>query len=105
MAYQSHLRNKSRRGDLNPGPADYESAALPLSYVGCKLSRNAPAEGLRLTTEQSLTVVFLAGKAPTIAWRQVSSRDRYHHGENRFCSRYGETLPYIECTRFLHRNR
>ena len=24
----------SRRGDLNPGPADYESAALPLSYVG-----------------------------------------------------------------------
>ena len=27
---------KSRRGDLNPGPADYESAALPLSYVGWK---------------------------------------------------------------------
>src|SRR5688572_19197327 len=24
----------SRRGDLNPRPADYESAALPLSYVG-----------------------------------------------------------------------
>ena len=74
MAYQSHLRNKSRRGDLNPGPADYESAALPLSYVGCKSARNSPAEGLRLTTEQSLTVVFLAGKAPTIAWRQVSPR-------------------------------
>ena len=28
------MKNKSRRGDLNPGPADYESAALPLSYVG-----------------------------------------------------------------------
>jgi hypothetical protein len=24
----------SRRGESNPGPADYESAALPLSYVG-----------------------------------------------------------------------
>lgn len=24
----------SRRGDLNSRPADYESAALPLSYVG-----------------------------------------------------------------------
>ena len=25
----------SRRADLNRRPADYESAALPLSYVGC----------------------------------------------------------------------
>ena len=24
----------SRRGDLNPGPTDYESVALPLSYAG-----------------------------------------------------------------------
>ena len=24
----------SRRGDLNPQPPDYESGALPLSYVG-----------------------------------------------------------------------
>ena len=24
----------SRHGDSNPGPADYESAALPLSYAG-----------------------------------------------------------------------
>jgi hypothetical protein len=24
----------SRQGDLNPRPADYESAALPLSYAG-----------------------------------------------------------------------
>ena len=39
----------SRHGDSNPGPADYESAALPLSYAGLAfilaasgLFRNAP---------------------------------------------------------------
>lgn len=31
----------SRRRDLNPGPADYESAALPLSYAGEAGPRNA----------------------------------------------------------------
>ena len=30
----SRRRDWSRRRDLNPGPADYESAALPLSYAG-----------------------------------------------------------------------
>ena len=29
----------SRRWDLNPRPADYESAALPLSYTGAGASR------------------------------------------------------------------
>ncbi len=29
----------SRRRDLNPRPADYESAALPLSYTGAGRSR------------------------------------------------------------------
>ena len=29
----------SRRRDLNPRPADYESAALPLSYTGAGASR------------------------------------------------------------------
>jgi hypothetical protein len=29
----------SRRRDLNPRPADYESAALPLSYTGADCSR------------------------------------------------------------------
>jgi integrase len=29
----------SRRRDLNPRPADYESAALPLSYTGAECSR------------------------------------------------------------------
>ena len=28
------FKNKSRRRDLNPRPADYKSAALPLSYTG-----------------------------------------------------------------------
>jgi hypothetical protein len=28
--------NWSRRRDLNPRPADYESAALPLSYTGAE---------------------------------------------------------------------
>ena len=28
------MNNWSRRSDLNRGPADYESAALPLSYAG-----------------------------------------------------------------------
>ena len=31
--------NWSRRRDLNPRPADYESAALPLSYTGARKSR------------------------------------------------------------------
>jgi len=31
--------NWSRRRDLNPRPADYESAALPLSYTGAGASR------------------------------------------------------------------
>ena len=31
--------NWSRRRDLNPRPADYESAALPLSYTGAERSR------------------------------------------------------------------
>ena len=30
----------SRRWDLNPRPADYESAALPLSYTGFSQSRH-----------------------------------------------------------------
>ena len=29
--------SKSREGDLNPRPADYESAALPLCYPGISL--------------------------------------------------------------------
>ncbi len=32
-AYVSYVF-KSREWDLNPRPADYESAALPLSYLG-----------------------------------------------------------------------
>jgi hypothetical protein len=28
------LKTESRRGDLNPRPADYESAAIPLSHGG-----------------------------------------------------------------------
>ncbi len=35
--------NWSRRGDLNPWPADYESAALPLSYFGPK-HKNKPTQ-------------------------------------------------------------
>ena len=31
---RKYLKRWSRRGDSNPGPADYESAALPLSYAG-----------------------------------------------------------------------
>ena len=30
----SNRKNKSQQGDSNPRPADYESAALPLSYTG-----------------------------------------------------------------------
>ncbi len=30
----SNKRKQSRRGDLNPRPADYESAAIPLSHDG-----------------------------------------------------------------------
>jgi hypothetical protein len=33
------LENWSRCSDLNRGPADYESAALPLSYTGAGDSR------------------------------------------------------------------
>ena len=29
-------KNKSRRRDLNPRPADYESAAIPLSHGGAE---------------------------------------------------------------------
>jgi hypothetical protein len=36
------LHRWSRRGDLNPEPAVYKTAALPLSYVG--LSRRCPSE-------------------------------------------------------------
>jgi hypothetical protein len=32
--YKLFLSGWSRRWDLNPQPADYKSAALPLSYVG-----------------------------------------------------------------------
>jgi len=38
MLYFS-ARSWSRRRDLNPRPADYESAALPLSYTGAGGSR------------------------------------------------------------------
>jgi len=38
---ESEVRDSewSRRRDLNPRPADYESAALPLSYTGAGRSR------------------------------------------------------------------
>ena len=32
-----HPAEKSRWGDLNPRPADYESAAIPLSHNGAFL--------------------------------------------------------------------
>ena len=43
--YRNHW---SRRSDLNRGPADYESAALPLSYAG--LFRDFMKDGFIFTT-------------------------------------------------------
>jgi hypothetical protein len=44
----------SRRSDLNRGPADYESAALPLSYAGFSLI--APEQ------ERTIFTIFLVSR-------------------------------------------
>ena len=44
-AVRSYLGEWSRRGDSNPRPAVYETAALPLSYTGLRARYKMPAPG------------------------------------------------------------
>ena len=66
----------SRRGELNSRPADYESAALPLSYVGSREAFRISTPGWRRTSENQLPgtleedelpAVVFAGAAGTLA--------------------------------------
>ena len=44
---------ESRWRDLNPRPTDYESVALPLSYIGCIDDTRYPIPDSRSRTESA----------------------------------------------------
>gem|GEM_PF-19574 len=88
----------SREWDLNPRPADYESAALPLSYLG--LIRKSLLSGQFLTIEiisQTTDIQKVKLFVKSINWHMLSKKCKYAiHALIYLAERYQEGPVHIQ---------
>src|SRR4029453_16118288 len=98
----SRLEVWSRRRDLNPRPADYESAALPLSYTGFSQRRRyvaATAKGTTLSCVVNSVGEFWGWGNPRSITSACWKRSRPRHScypPGACTSASGLTLPGVE---------
>ena len=79
----------SRWGDLNPRPADYKSAALPLSYNGITLSSKVEQAGLEPATQFPLPTELLFHIARVPPGTVIKTRSWFRPGGNPERKSYG----------------
>ncbi len=83
---------ESHRSDLNRGPLDYESSALPLSYGGAQTDANAPASVVSLPRAAvAPTGVGLAREGRAHGPRPWACADQRHPRARRLRPGRGET--------------